>query len=78
MDTLDRLLLGDDVVDVLKIHAQGSDIDVLRGAQKALSLGRVCVVHVMSGSLRIGQMEKVSSLQALEALAEVFRRSPPS
>ena len=73
MDTLDRLL-GDSLVDILKIHAQGSDLQVLRGAQEALQRGQVCVVHLMSGSLRIGQMEKVSSLQALLQLKEVFGR----
>lgn len=37
METLDHLLLGDvPPVDLLKIHVQGSELDVLRGAREAL------------------------------------------
>lgn len=62
METLDHLLLGDvPPVDLLKIHVQGSELDVLRGAREALRQGRICVTYVMTHAARIGQFEEVSS-----------------
>lgn len=73
METLDHLLLGDvPPVDLLKIHVQGSELDVLRGAREALRQGRICVTYVMTHAARIGQFEEVSSEEVVKAYLEIF------
>lgn len=57
METADRLLVGDAIpdglegvsfdtrpLDILKVHAQGYDLEVIRGARVALSTGKICLV----------------------------------
>ncbi|CAK9059963.1 unnamed protein product [Durusdinium trenchii] len=73
METLDHLLQGGDVVDIIKIHVQGSELEVLRGAQESLSEGRICLVHVMSSAVRIGQFAEVSTEQVIRSFMEIFR-----
>jgi len=51
-DTIDRFLSpgfagkapGPPLVDLLKVHAQGDELPILRGARRALAAGQICVV----------------------------------
>ncbi|CAJ1403468.1 unnamed protein product [Effrenium voratum] len=73
METLDHLLIGGlEVVDLLKIHVQGSELQVLHGAQHSLATGRFCVVFLQTDAARIGQREEVTSDYIVESLMEIF------
>lgn len=48
-----RRLVG--VVDLMKIHVQGDELRVLRGARRALAAGRICVVTVRSFAFEMAE-----------------------
>eukprot|EP00928_Gymnodinium_smaydae_P054734 TRINITY_DN38467_c0_g1_i1.p1 TRINITY_DN38467_c0_g1~~TRINITY_DN38467_c0_g1_i1.p1 ORF type:complete len:777 (+),score=47.98 TRINITY_DN38467_c0_g1_i1:58-2331(+) len=51
------------VLDIMKIHVQGAELHVLRGAQKSLSAGRVCLVLLRVSSVGLGP-ESAESIAA--------------
>lgn len=65
METIDNLLQKEaEVVDMLRIHVQGFELDVLAGAQHALSEGLFCVVHLLTCSIH---REEFLSKDAMDA-----------
>ncbi|CAE7840766.1 unnamed protein product [Symbiodinium sp. CCMP2592] len=65
METIDNLAQKEvEVVDMLKIHVQGFELEVLAGAQHALSQGLFCLVHLLTSPIH---REEFLSKDAMDA-----------
>ncbi|CAE7807977.1 unnamed protein product [Symbiodinium sp. CCMP2456] len=74
METVDNLLQKEtEVVDMLKIHVQGFELEILAGAQHALSQGHFCLVLLLTAAMhREDTLSKDAMDVALTSLTQML------
>jgi len=61
-------------IDMLKVHVQGAELDVLQGARRTLASGRVCLVLLPMSHVHL----KVKNVDGAKAVATGLLRSLPN